>query len=161
MSTQSQEQDEIITNWKPLTKEEIDEKVAAQTGFKLSEKMVASLIERVTFQQFTGSTLTVCILFLNSKAAIVGESSCIDPLNFDAELGRTFAYKDAIGKLLQKEGYTAVVIRAMQAEQPPQEIAEQEFKAAMMDLAAKGIDMGSVEIGKSEPIELDGGVNEK
>ena len=56
-------------------------------------------------QFFVAETLTVCVLKLTNGAMVTGESNCIDPANFDVELGREFARKDAINKLWALEGY--------------------------------------------------------
>lgn len=50
-------------------------------------------------------TLTVCILTMANGFKVIGTSACVDPANFNAELGRELAYKDAFNKLWPLEGY--------------------------------------------------------
>lgn len=50
-------------------------------------------------------TLTICVLTMANGLHIVGESACLNPHDFDAEIGRGFARKAAFDKLWQLEGY--------------------------------------------------------
>ena len=49
--------------------------------------------------------LTLCILKMSNGFYVVGESAPASPANFDAELGRKFAYENAIRQLWKLEGY--------------------------------------------------------
>jgi len=49
--------------------------------------------------------LTVCILVLRNGFTVVGKSACASPENFNAELGRKIAYKDARDQIWMLEGY--------------------------------------------------------
>jgi hypothetical protein len=49
--------------------------------------------------------LTLCILKMQNGFYVVGESAPASPENFDAELGRKFAYENAIRQLWKLEGY--------------------------------------------------------
>lgn len=50
--------------------------------------------------------LTICILEMSNGFFVVGEAAPASPANFDAELGRKFAYENAIRQLWKLEGYT-------------------------------------------------------
>lgn len=50
--------------------------------------------------------LTMCILKMRNGFYAVGESCPASPANFDAELGRRFAYENAIRQLWKLEGYS-------------------------------------------------------
>ena len=102
-----------MIEWTPLTSEEIARRAAVHTGFKLSTDAVKSLIKSTVFLQIEETTMTVCVLVLNSGSAIIGQFSCIDPANFDIEIGRTFAYQDALDQLMQREGYMAATMMAL------------------------------------------------
>ena len=126
--TESSMQQTLVTKeWTPLSPEQVAEIVATQTGFKLSEKQLLSLVNTNVFHTYAGSTLTVCVLFLNSGATVIGKSACIDPANYNEELGKTLAYRNAVQKLYELEGYTAMVIRALDAQH--QAMAEEAFAA--------------------------------
>ena len=49
--------------------------------------------------------LTLCVIVLKNGFTVTGESACADPAKFDAEIGRTIAFRDALNKLYAKEGY--------------------------------------------------------
>jgi hypothetical protein len=49
--------------------------------------------------------LTLCVLKMQNGFYVVGESAPASPANFDAGLGRKFAYENAIRQLWKLEGY--------------------------------------------------------
>lgn len=49
--------------------------------------------------------LSVCILVMRNGFVIIGKSAPASPENFNAELGRKFAYEDAIRQLWPLMGY--------------------------------------------------------
>ena len=53
----------------------------------------------------TLSLLTLCVMVLANGFKVVGESSCVSPENFNAELGRKYARQNAVDKIWMLEGY--------------------------------------------------------
>lgn len=51
------------------------------------------------------SLLTICVLVLRNGFTVIGTSACASPENFDAEIGRQLARKDAIGNVWPLMGY--------------------------------------------------------
>jgi hypothetical protein len=49
--------------------------------------------------------LTICILVMQNGFTIIGKAAPASAENFNAELGRKFAYEDAIRQLWPLEGY--------------------------------------------------------
>jgi hypothetical protein len=49
--------------------------------------------------------LTFCVLVLRNGFTVTGESTCASPENFDAEIGRTVAYENAVNKIWPLMGY--------------------------------------------------------
>ena len=49
--------------------------------------------------------LTFCVLVLKNGFTVTGESYCVSPENFDAEIGRKIARQNAIGKVWPLMGY--------------------------------------------------------
>ncbi|MCA0944476.1 M15 family metallopeptidase [Salipiger pacificus] len=109
-----------ITGWQPLKAP----KVAPVVEVKADEAAIeAAIVEagktapRVTpadldaeiadedFHVFPGSSLTVCALTLKNGFTVTGESACADPANFDAEIGRTIARKNAREKIWPLLGF--------------------------------------------------------
>lgn len=51
------------------------------------------------------STLTICIITMQTGFSVRGESACVDPNKFNEQLGKEYAYEDAFNKLWALEGY--------------------------------------------------------
>ena len=49
--------------------------------------------------------LTFCVLVLRNGFTVTGESACVSPENFDAEIGRRVARENAISKMWTLLGY--------------------------------------------------------
>jgi hypothetical protein len=49
--------------------------------------------------------LTICVLTLKNGFTVTGESACASPENFDAELGRKIAFRNARDKIWALESY--------------------------------------------------------
>lgn len=49
--------------------------------------------------------LTICVLVLRNGFTVTGESACASPENFDAEIGRKIARKNAVDKVWPFMGY--------------------------------------------------------
>lgn len=49
--------------------------------------------------------LTFCVLMLKNGFTVTGESACVSPENFDAEIGRKIARQNAIDKIWPLMGY--------------------------------------------------------
>lgn len=49
--------------------------------------------------------LTFCVLVLRNGFTVTGESACVSPQNFDAEIGRRIARENAVSKVWPLLGY--------------------------------------------------------
>ena len=49
--------------------------------------------------------LTFCVLILKNGYTVTGESACVSPENFNAEVGRKIARGHAVDKIWMLEGY--------------------------------------------------------
>lgn len=50
--------------------------------------------------------LTFCVLVLRNGFTVTGESACVSPENFDAEIGRKIARENAVQKIWPLMGYS-------------------------------------------------------
>ena len=73
--------------------ERIKELLAASTAPRVTEQQVGG--EAVTGEYIHRGVLTICILTLQNGFTVVGQSSCASPENFNEEIGRHYALKDA------------------------------------------------------------------
>jgi hypothetical protein len=54
---------------------------------------------------FYGNKLTVCVLTLKNGFILSETAGCVDPANFDEEIGKRIARQNAINKIWELEGY--------------------------------------------------------
>lgn len=81
---------------------------------KLTEEHLKGLIADASYHRLDGTTVTICALTLRSGFVVTGESACLDPANFDAEIGEQIAYANAFEKLWQLEGYHVKALAALE-----------------------------------------------
>lgn len=55
--------------------------------------------------QKMGTKTTICLIKLKNGFEIVGTSACVDPKDFNQELGKKFALERAIEKLGELDGF--------------------------------------------------------
>lgn len=72
---------------------------------RLTPERIDAAIARIQHHVFEGSQLTVCCITLANGFTVTGESACVSPANFDAELGRKIAFQHAREKIWALEGY--------------------------------------------------------
>lgn len=66
--------------------------------------IVQDLIKEKKFLR-VGTKTTICLITLDNGYEMVGTSACVDPSKFDYEIGKEWAYKDALNKLGDIEGF--------------------------------------------------------
>lgn len=72
---------------------------------KITNDFLNSQIADVKFHRIDDTTITIAIITLRSGFTVTGESACVDPSNFDAEIGNKIAYDNAFEKLWQLFGF--------------------------------------------------------
>ena len=72
---------------------------------KVTREQIQDLIVGAQFHVFQDTTVTVCCLELRNGFSAIGYSACVDPADFDADIGKSMAYDDAFDKIWQLEGY--------------------------------------------------------
>lgn len=72
---------------------------------KITEHQLIGLLGGVDYYVFPGTTTTVCCITLKTGFTLIGSSACVDPAEFDAQIGRDMAYRDAFQKLWSHEAY--------------------------------------------------------
>lgn len=51
------------------------------------------------------SLVTICIIILENGFKVEGVSACVDPANYNEQIGRECAYENAFEKIWEIEGY--------------------------------------------------------
>lgn len=98
---------------------------------KLSPAILKNLIEREDYTRHESSTTTVCFLTLKSGFVVTGQSACIDPANFNEEIGQRCAYDNAFDKLWELEGYHQKVLLSQTSQTNQEEQTEFSFGRAV------------------------------
>lgn len=66
---------------------------------------ILTKIKTVSFTLLPDGVTTICQATLENGFTVNGYSACVDPANFDAQMGQTVSYKDAVRQIWPLEGY--------------------------------------------------------
>lgn len=72
---------------------------------RLDPAHIDAQIKAEAYFVFPGTTMTVCALTLQNGFVVIGESAAASPENFNQEIGRTIARKNARERIWALEGY--------------------------------------------------------
>lgn len=86
---------------------QVDEQVssAVATAPRVTLESMKQKIAKEQYFMPAGTQLTICVLTMKNGFHVVGEAAPASPENFDADVGRRFAYENAIRQLWKLEGY--------------------------------------------------------
>lgn len=79
--------------------------IAAQPFEKVSKVEIDRRIKSTEYHILPNSTVSICNITLDNGFSVRGESACVDPRNFNLEIGRQIAYRNAFDKLWQLMGF--------------------------------------------------------
>lgn len=96
---------------------------------KLDELLAASPTERITKEymqtrirdkEFTrlGQTITHCRIILDNGYSVSGESACVNPENYNQEIGERIAYDNAFNQLWPLFGFLLAEKNKLTSNQP-------------------------------------------
>lgn len=80
-------------------------KETPMSNYKLTVEMIEAEIKKVQYHNVPDTTLTICTIILQNGYTVTGESSCIDPNLYIADIGKKTAYAKAFNKLWEILGY--------------------------------------------------------
>lgn len=72
---------------------------------KVTLEQIKSKIKGEAYLVLPDGRTTLCILDLENGFTIKGLSACVDPTEFDLNIGRKFAFEEAIRQIWALEGY--------------------------------------------------------
>ena len=75
------------------------------TAPRLTPDHIDGTIVGEAYHVFPGTTVTVCMLSLKNGFAVIGQSACASPENFDPDIGAKIARDNARNQIWQLEGY--------------------------------------------------------
>lgn len=90
-----------------MNEQQIENEIQSKglTAPRITPDHIDAQIATQDFYVFPGTTTTVCLLMLVNGFTVIGHSACASPENFDAELGRKIAHKNARDQIWSLEGY--------------------------------------------------------
>lgn len=78
----------------------------AKTDNRVSLASIEAKIDSVVYHNPPHDlTLTLCFITMKNGFSVIGKTKPADVANFDADLGKKFAYENAIRELWPLEGY--------------------------------------------------------
>lgn len=95
-----------------LTGKELEDAIASRPFEKVTLEYMERRIASVTYHRI-GDTVTLCNIELDNGYSVRGESACVDPGNYNQEIGESLAYKQALGKLWPLFGFLLSETRMM------------------------------------------------
>lgn len=76
-----------------------------KTAPRITPAKIDAQIKDEYYHVVPGTTLTICVLFLQNGFTVTGESAAASPENFDEEVGRRVSRDNARNKIWALEGY--------------------------------------------------------
>jgi len=89
-----------------LTQEQVDVLLRESTGERVTKEYIERRIADTLFTTLVeGSTVTICQITIDNGFTVRGETDCVDPTNYNEDLGKHYAYKNAFEKLWELFGF--------------------------------------------------------
>lgn len=87
-----------------VTKESIKAKI--KSTYYLNAGAALAMMDKIDEADKANlSLVTICIIILENGFKVEGVSACVDPANYNEDIGRECAYENAFEKIWQLEGY--------------------------------------------------------
>lgn len=83
----------------------LEARLKHSTAPRLTPADIDRVIVKADYHVFPGNRMTVCCITLRNGFLVIGESSCVHAENFNEQIGRDIAFKNAREKIWALEGY--------------------------------------------------------
>lgn len=87
-----------------LNNDQLQEKLAASPAPRVRKEDIEARISDASSQRLS-PTVTLCTITLDNGFSVRGEAACVNPENYNADIGHRFAYDDAFKKLWPLFGF--------------------------------------------------------
>lgn len=108
-----------------MNQEQLERKIGEAQHDHVTAQGIEARIAHVAYFILPGTAVTICNLRLENGFSVCGESACVDPRNFDQEVGEQLAYRKALDRVWELEGYLMAERRFQSRQQerhaPPEE----------------------------------------
>ncbi len=86
-----------------MTLEQAKTEVETKTAPRVTEQSIRDRIQAIDY--LARGPLTICLITMVNGFVVIGKSAPASVENFDADVGRRYAYEDAFRQLWPLEGY--------------------------------------------------------
>ena len=87
-----------------ITDKKLDELLAASPAERVTKEYIESRIASTEFHRI-GETVTLCNITLDNGFSVRGESACVNPENYNQQIGEKIAYDNAFRLLWSPFGF--------------------------------------------------------
>jgi hypothetical protein len=88
-----------------ISDEKLGELLSASPAERVTAEYMQSRIAKTEFSRLADSTVTHCRVTLDSGFGVSGESACVNPENYNEEIGRKIAFDNAFRQLWPLFGF--------------------------------------------------------
>lgn len=88
-----------------LMGEDLTKAIEVMPYEKVTKEAIEKKIVKTDYMVLPDSTVTLCNITLDNGYSVRGESACVDKRNFNIEIGKGLAHKQAFDKIWALEGY--------------------------------------------------------
>lgn len=94
-------------NTKPelLNDEQLEKGLAERAATSVTKEYMESRIAKTEFTVIQDSTVTICSITLDNGYSVRGESACVNPANYNKEIGERIAHDNAFNALWPLFGF--------------------------------------------------------
>ena len=96
-----------------ITLNEAKQIVSEKRHPRVTEESIKARIKQVSY--IYDETTTICMIAMKNGFSVIGHSTPADPRNYNAAVGRRYAYDNAFRQLWQLEGYLLVEYLSLEA----------------------------------------------
>lgn len=82
-----------------ISDKQAEDILSKSTGQRVTKQAIENRIESIAYMVIPDTTVTICHISLDNGFSVRGESACVDPSNFNKELGEKYSYENAFEKL--------------------------------------------------------------
>ena len=87
-----------------ITNEELEQKLEESPAPRVTKEYMESRIKSADYHRI-GETVTLCSITLDNGYSVRGESACVNPENYNKEIGEKISYDNAFRQLWALFGF--------------------------------------------------------
>jgi hypothetical protein len=138
-----------------LPAEELAQALSSSNAPRVTVDQIKSRIANVAFLRLVDTTVTICSITLDNGYSVRGESACVDPANFNQEIGERIAYDNAFRNLWPLFGFLLAELRHLAPKTEPLPTLPAGWKRYRSHKVVEAVEIAGVsqEVGLVAPVE--------